>query len=99
MVQIDHQGGKPTRQQVVDTIGLSIPHFPGATKSTLPNGDEEKCGTYAAMFYQKHRDQLTPAQRRIADKHFNPSGTRVVGCILADGSVLHGPCPARPKTK
>ena len=99
-MQISERGGKPTRQQVVDTIGLSVPSLPGVTKSKLPNGDPGKCGTYAQMFYRHHRDQLSAAQRRVADRHFNPPGTRVVGCVMADGTILHGqPCPVRKKTK
>ena len=98
-MQIEEQGGKPTRQQVVDMIGLSVPNLPGVTKSKLPKGDKGKCGTSALWFYERHKDQLTPAQRRIADKHFNPPGTRVVGCVLADGTILRGPCPAGTKTK
>ncbi len=98
-MQIEDQGGKPTRQQVVDTIGLSVPRLPGVTKSKLPKGDSGKCGTSSLMFYKYHRDQLNPAQRRIADRHFNPPGTRVVGCVMPNGKILRGPYPSPKSTK
>jgi hypothetical protein len=59
-------GAAPTLQQAIDVFAVSMAPIPGATPSTLPNGDGFSA-TIATNLIEQFRSQLSPAQLAAVD--------------------------------